>query len=46
MSIIQDGQVVTTKNKFDHRHIRSDRIMWIDGKEQGLINIKNLINQV
>ncbi|KAL7023608.1 hypothetical protein ACKWTF_012704 [Chironomus riparius] len=44
--LFKDGQVVTTKNKFDHRHIRSDRIMWIDGKEQGLINIKSLINQV
>lgn len=44
--LFKDGQVVTTKNKIDQRHIRSDKIMWIDGKEQGLINIKSLIKQV
>ena len=37
---------MASKNKLDHKHVRSDKIMWIDGKEQGLKNIKFLMNQV
>ncbi|KAG5670406.1 hypothetical protein PVAND_000674 [Polypedilum vanderplanki] len=45
--LFRDGQLVsTTKSKLDHKHIRSDKIMWVDGKEQGLYNIKYLMNQV
>jgi hypothetical protein len=43
----QDGQLVgAKKSQVDQKHIRSDKIMWIDGKEEGLSNIKFLMNQV
>lgn len=42
----QDGQLVSNKGEKDKKHIRSDKITWIGGKEAGCTNIEYLINQV
>lgn len=43
---LQDGQLVASRNKRSNRNIRGDKIMWVDGKEIGVSNIKFLMNQV
>lgn len=42
----KDGQLVASKDKINNRNIRGDKIMWIDGRETGVSNIKFLMNQV
>lgn len=42
----KEGQLVTSKDKTSNKNIRGDKIMWIDGKETGVSNVKFLMNQV
>lgn len=42
----QDGQLVANKGNQDLKHIRGDKITWIDGKEPDCANLAFLINQV
>ncbi|XP_055696365.1 prolyl hydroxylase EGLN3 [Lutzomyia longipalpis] len=44
--LFKDGQLVSNKGRRDLRHIRGDKIIWINGKEPGCRNIDYLINQV
>lgn len=45
--VFQDGQLVANRGRNDDlKHIRSDKIIWIDGKETDCTNMAFLINQV
>ncbi|KAL3285940.1 hypothetical protein HHI36_000458 [Cryptolaemus montrouzieri] len=43
--IFQDGQLVA-KSKNDAQSIRSDKIMWVDGKEPFCVNIGTLLKKI
>lgn len=44
--VFRDGQLVSTRGRKNLRHIRGDKITWIEGKEPGCGNIGYLINRV
>lgn len=44
--VFRDGQLVSTRGRKNLRHIRGDKITWIEGKEPGCSNIGYLINRV
>lgn len=37
---------MASKDKRSNKNIRGDKIMWVDGRETGVSNIKFLMNQV
>lgn len=44
--VFRDGQLVSNRGRKNLRHIRGDKITWIEGKEPGCSNIGYLINRV
>lgn len=44
--VFRDGQLVSNRVGQNLRHIRGDKITWIEGKEPGCSNIGHLINRV
>ncbi|KAK9501711.1 hypothetical protein O3M35_012387 [Rhynocoris fuscipes] len=44
--MFRDGQLVSSKINRDRRTIRSDKIAWVDGREEYCKHISKLINQV
>ncbi|KAL1381213.1 hypothetical protein pipiens_013633, partial [Culex pipiens pipiens] len=44
--VFRDGQLVSNRGRKNLRHIRGDKITWIEGKEPGCGNIGYLINRV
>uniref|UniRef100_A0A182NSK7 hypoxia-inducible factor-proline dioxygenase n=1 Tax=Anopheles dirus TaxID=7168 RepID=A0A182NSK7_9DIPT len=44
--VFRDGQLVSNRGGNNLRHIRGDKITWIDGKEPGCSSIGYLINRV